>query len=135
MNILIWMCLLGCLASVSGIFFDLPEKKNTTGRGDETGGIFSALEEATDTIDGLWQHFKKEILGVLGSFSSGDSGTLPTPISNETSAAPVPPSLPLKSTTDRIITATTTTPTTTESGKKSTEETTTIATPTSTSAP
>ncbi|XP_052840949.1 uncharacterized protein LOC128255398 [Drosophila gunungcola] len=135
MNILIWMCLLGCLASASGIFFDIPEKKNTTGRGDETGGIFSALEEATDTIEGLWQHFKKEILGVLGSFSSGDSGTLPMSTSNETSGLPVPPTLPLKLSTERIITATTTTPTSTESGKKSTEETTTIVTPTSTSAP
>ncbi|SPP80632.1 uncharacterized protein LOC117582924 [Drosophila guanche] len=57
--------------------------------------VDTALEHATDTVDGLWQQFRKGLLSLMGSFSGGDYGSdVPTttpslqqtkPISSETS--------------------------------------------------
>ncbi|BFF92561.1 mucin-5AC [Drosophila madeirensis] len=113
--------------------------------------VDTALEHATDTVDGLWQQFRKGLLSLMGSFSGGDDGSdVPTttpslqqmkPISSETSAISATttaraPTI-IKTVTNKVITdadipatkATTRTP-----GTSSTVPTTTVAPP-STSTP
>ncbi|XP_034660981.1 mucin-5AC [Drosophila subobscura] len=113
--------------------------------------VDTALEHATDTVDGLWQQFRKGLLSLMGSFSGGDdSSDVPTttpslqqmkPISSETSAISTTttaraPTI-IEIVTNKVITdadipateATTTTP-----GTSSTVPTTTVAPP-STSTP
>ncbi|KAH8251952.1 hypothetical protein KR038_011926, partial [Drosophila bunnanda] len=98
---------------------------------DSSSGFYdevdTALEHATDSMDGLWQQFKKGLFSLMGSFSAGDedddglsasatASITPAPalqqmkpISNPTSAvseSTLPPTG--TPTTVRIITATTT---------------------------
>ncbi|KAH8288753.1 hypothetical protein KR054_009286, partial [Drosophila jambulina] len=89
--------------------------------------VDTALEHATDSMDGLWQQFKKGLFSLMGSFSAGDedddglsasatASITPTPalqqmkpIVNQplaVSETTMPP--PGDTTTVRIITATTT---------------------------
>ncbi|KAH8326101.1 hypothetical protein KR067_001661, partial [Drosophila pandora] len=120
----------------------------TTGFYDD---VDTALEEATDTVDGLWQQFKKGLFSLMGSFSVGDDGndgqvaptkaTVPPtpahkttkPIANETSAVtePAPAAAVASSTTTKAtleIIASTTAATKTATETTSTEATTTRVT-------
>ncbi|KAH8306437.1 hypothetical protein KR018_011515 [Drosophila ironensis] len=83
----------------------LNKTAQNTAAASESSGFYddvdSALEEATDTVDGLWQQFKKGLFSLMGSFSIGDDGddgpATPTPalpatkpIANETSVVTEP---------------------------------------------
>ncbi|EDW45250.1 uncharacterized protein LOC6617185 [Drosophila sechellia] len=154
MKLLIWLCLLGCLASAHGIFLD-----KITPRGDSSGngllsdifgledsdnsshnktsqntlpasGIFTPVKVAVDVIQSIWDEFLKGVLGLMGSFGTGDDGDESPPSAN---TAPIitdstPPSQ--ETTTTRITTFTTT-----ESRTESPVETTTTDSSTSTSPP
>ncbi|KAH8332930.1 hypothetical protein KR074_009938, partial [Drosophila pseudoananassae] len=125
-----------------------PGTEPTTGFYDD---VDTALEEATDTVDGLWQQFKKGLFSLMGSFSVGDDGddgqvaptkaTVPPtpaqqatkPIANETSAVtePAPAAAVASSTTTKAtveIIASTTAATKTATEATSAEATTTRVT-------
>ncbi|KAH8341974.1 hypothetical protein KR059_006487, partial [Drosophila kikkawai] len=90
--------------------------------------VDTALEHATDSMDGLWQQFKKGLLSLMGSFSAGDEDDDGLSASATASITPAPALQQMKSianqpsvvsetttvlppetnTTVRIITATTT---------------------------
>ncbi|KAH8361788.1 hypothetical protein KR200_010550, partial [Drosophila serrata] len=114
------------------------QKESTESSSGFYDEVDMALEHATDSMDGLWQQFKKGLFSLMGSFSAGDedddglnASITPAPglqqmkpIANPTlavSETTLPPTG--TPTTVRIITATTTPaiPTTT-SGTASTVE-------------
>ncbi|EDV53410.1 uncharacterized protein LOC6554584 [Drosophila erecta] len=151
MKLLIWLCLLGCLASVHGIFLDKIADSSENGLLDgifgledsDTSshnktlqhaspptGILTPVELAAEVVHGVWDAFSKGVLGLLGSFTSGDDGG-DSPATGNTASATTESTPPSQETTTTRIS----TESTTESRTEATVETTTTASSTSTTPP
>ncbi|XP_041447685.1 homeobox protein 9 [Drosophila obscura] len=69
----------GSLTADSGTPDTNAGHNKTAGPVEESSGFYdevdTALEHATDTVDGLWQQFRKGLLSLMGSFSGGDDGS------------------------------------------------------------
>ncbi|XP_039491684.1 cell wall integrity and stress response component 3 [Drosophila santomea] len=149
MNLLIWLCLLGSLATVHsfgldflGDIFGLEDSDNSSHNktaqqlptSSESSGIFDVFGTAAKVFNNVVDGFSKGVLGLLGSFGSGDDEGESTPSGNTASATTESTSTTQETTTTRASTSTTTA-TTTESSTDSTVETSTTDLSTSTSTP
>ncbi|KAH8382611.1 hypothetical protein KR009_004370, partial [Drosophila setifemur] len=97
-----------------------PHSGESTSLYDE---VDTALEQATDTVDNLWQEFKKGLFSLMGSFSAGDEDSdghiaptpTPTPAQQQTKPIANETSVPVTEPTP-VAVASATTPTTTTAG-------------------
>ncbi|XP_017041619.1 cell wall integrity and stress response component 3-like isoform X1 [Drosophila ficusphila] len=133
MKLLVWLCLLGCLASASALLLheedrDLLTKilptdsktqnssTNSTSR-DSGGFILQSIEETIRFIDHTWRDFRNGVLGLMGFGSDNNNSSNTTSTSTTTST-----------TTGTTTSTTTSTTTTTEASTTTTTESSTTTT-------
>ncbi|XP_043655039.1 probable secreted beta-glucosidase SIM1 [Drosophila teissieri] len=149
MNLLIWLCLLGSLVTVHsfrlgflGDIWGLEDSDNSSHNktaqqlppSPESSEILYVFGAAAEAVSNVVDGFAKRVLGLFGSFGSGDDGGESAPSGNTANATTESTSTTQETTTTRTATSTTTA-TTTESSSESTVETSTTDLSTSTSTP